>query len=53
MTKETLALNAVASFLRGEDDCDGIPDVAGFADFEPVTVTLNARTVRMVLDATE
>jgi hypothetical protein len=47
-------LDGVAAFFRGQDDSQGLPD--GFeklADYEPVDVTFNARTIRAVLAATE
>jgi hypothetical protein len=48
------AIYGVAAFLRGEDDSEGLPDCFDkLADFEPVTITLNARTIRAVLAATE
>lgn len=42
------ALDAVRSFLDGEGDSDGAVNVDGMADYEPVTVVLNAATVRAV-----
>lgn len=43
------ACDGVDAFLRGEDDSEGIPDGwESMADHEPITVTLNARTVRAI-----
>jgi hypothetical protein len=48
------AIYGVAAFFRGEDDSEGLPDCFDkLADYEPVTITLNARTIRAVLAATE
>jgi hypothetical protein len=42
-------LGAVNAFFRGEDDSCGLPvDFDKMADYEPVDVTLNARTIRAI-----
>lgn len=47
------SLNAVASHLRGEDLAEGLPDGwEKLADYEEIAITLNVRTIRAVLEAT-
>jgi len=41
-------LDGMRAFLDGEDDCPGVGDVDGFADFEPIDVGINARMVRAI-----